>query len=153
MRKYTFDTSFIISNKLSDIPDNFLLSEVVLLELIGSSQDESTFKRYQAMRKAYESDGLLIVPNSDDWLMTSKIIYWLEQGKKKKNKGNAPPKRPGATQKMALDVLIAVSSRRCGVTVVTENWEDFNAINYYCKFNLIRGSDFLEKNQQKVKSL
>lgn len=151
MPKYTFDTSFIISNKLSDIPDNFLLSEVVLLELIGNAQDDSVFKTFQALRKSYEADGLLIVPNSEDWLMTSKIIYWLEQGKKKNNKGNAPAKRPGATQRMALDVLIAVSARRYGVTVITENWDDFNSINYYCKFKLLRGTEFLKKTS-KVKA-
>src|SRR4028119_1895294 len=121
MPKYTFDTSFIISNKLSDIPDNFLFSEVVLLELIGSAQDESIFKKFQALRKSYAEDGLLITPNADDWFMSSKIIYWLEQGIKRKNKGDAPPKKLGATQKMALDVLIAVSARRFNVTVVTEN--------------------------------
>ncbi len=145
MPRYTFDTSFIISNKLSDFPDNFLLSEVVILELTASANDETIFKYYQSLRKVYEDGDLLITPNSDDWLMVSKVLYWLEQGKKKSNKGKAPAKRPGATQRMALDALIAVSARRYKVTVVTENFDDFNAIKYYCDFKLMKGRDFLDK--------
>jgi len=145
MPRYTFDTSFIISNKLSDIPDNFLLSEVVLLELIGGAKDDSAFKKFQAIRKQYEDDETLITVNSDDWLMASKILYWLEQGIKKGNKGISPPKKAGATQRMALDVLIAVSARRYKATVVTENYDDFNSIKYYCKFSLLRGAEFLAR--------
>lgn len=145
MSRITFDTSFIIANKLSEFPDNFLLSEVVLLELTASAADETIFKSYQALRKVYEENNLLIKANSDDWLMASKILYWLEQGKRKENLGKAPAKRPGATQKMALDALIAVTVRRYRVTVVTENWNDFNAIKYYCDFKLIKGADFLNR--------
>ena len=145
MALYTFDTSFIISNKLSDIPDNFLLSEIVILELIASASDDTGFKKFQAIRREYKSADLLITPNSDDWLMSSKVLHWLEQGKRKGNKGKSLPKMPGATQKMALDALIAVSARRHKVTVVTENWGDFNSIKYYCDFKLMKGADFLAK--------
>jgi len=145
MPAYTFDTSFIISNKLSVYPDNFLFSDVVLLELIGSARDESTFKQRRDTRKLFLEDDKLIIPNPDDWLMAGKILYWLEQGKKKGNKGMSPPKKTGATQRMALDALIAASARRYKATVVTENYDDFNAIKYYCDFKLMRGSDFLNK--------
>ena len=80
MPKYTFDTSTIISRKLSDFPDNFLLSEIVLLELMGSASEESTLKMYQALRKTYQEDDLLMTPNTDDWLKASKILFRLEQG-------------------------------------------------------------------------
>lgn len=145
MPRYTFDTSYIISRTWSEIPDHFLLSEVVIMELIAAAPDESTFKIYQQLRKSYENDNLLITPNADDWLMASKVLFWLEQGKRKANKGAAPRKRPGATQRMALDALIAVSSRRYKAIVVTENFDDFNAIKYYCDFRLMRGSWFLHK--------
>ena len=127
------------------MPDNFLYSDVVLLELIRSAQDETTFKRHLAARNQFLKDGLLIIPNSDDWLMAGKVLYWIEQRKKKANKGNAPKKRPGETQKMVMDALIAVSARRCKATVITDNISDFEAIKYYCNFKLMSGSDFLEK--------
>ena len=142
---YTFDTSFIISRTWSDIPDHFLLSDVVIMELMAAAPDESTFRTYQKLRKSYQDDNLLITPDADDWLMASKVLFWLEQGKRKNNRGKAPPKRPGATQRMALDALIAVSARRYKATVVTENFDDFDAIKYYCDFRLMRGAEFLDK--------
>lgn len=145
MPKYTFDTSFIVANKLSVYPDNFLFSEIVLLELIGSASDDSTFKKHQNTRRIFKEDEKLIIANSDDWLMASKILYWLEQGARKGNKGKSAPKKIGATQRMALDALIAVSARRYKATVVTENWDDFNTIKYYCNFKLLSGAEFLDK--------
>jgi len=145
MPKFTFDTSFIIANKLSVFPDNFLFSDVVLLELIGSAPDDAIFKKLQTLRKQYAADNLLIIANAADWLMAGKILFWLEQGRKKKNKGKSEPKIAGATQRMALDALIATSARRYKTTVVTENFDDFAAIKYYCNFSLVRGSEFLGK--------
>jgi predicted nucleic acid-binding protein len=142
---FTYDTSFIVSYKLSDLPDNFLLSAVVLLELIASAKDESTLKQYERLRKVYEKDDTLIVPNSEDWLLASKILYWLEQGRKKKAGDKSPPKKRGATQNMAVDALIAVTARRYNAIVVTENWDDFKAIQYYCNVKLMRGKDFLKR--------
>jgi predicted nucleic acid-binding protein len=46
---------------------------------------------------------------------------------------------------MALDVLLAVNARRHEVTLVTDNWRDFNAIQYYCNFKLASGAEFLAK--------
>jgi predicted nucleic acid-binding protein len=145
MAFYTYDTSFIISNKLSELPDNFLLSAVVLMELTASAPDEATRKQFESLRRVYEKDDTLIVPNSDDWLLASRILYWLEHGRKRSSGGKSPRKKTGATQTMALDALIAVSSRRYDATVVTENWEDFKTIQYYCKFKLMKGSDFLRQ--------
>jgi predicted nucleic acid-binding protein len=44
---------------------------------------------------------------------------------------------------MFLDALIAVSARRVGAIVVTQNWDDFKAIQYYCNVKLKRGAEFL----------
>jgi predicted nucleic acid-binding protein len=145
MTKFTFDTSFVVAARLSEVPGNFLLSDVVALELIAAAVDETRYKQLQQLRKSYLDSGLLIVHNSDDWLLAGKILYWLEQGTRKKNRGKAPPKKPGATQRMALDVLLAVGARRYKATVVTENWRDFNAIKYYCEFKVMRRVEFLAK--------
>jgi predicted nucleic acid-binding protein len=49
---------------------------------------------------------------------------------------------PGASQHIALDVLIAVSARRWKAQVVTENWSDFKAIQRYCNTTIVRASSF-----------
>ncbi|HEV2705005.1 MAG TPA: hypothetical protein VGV59_03725 [Pyrinomonadaceae bacterium] len=45
------------------MPDNFLFSAVVLMELIAGAADESERKRYEALARAYQKDYSLIVPN------------------------------------------------------------------------------------------
>lgn len=143
--RYTYDTSFINGNRLSVFPDNFFYSDVVLLELIASASDDTIFKLHQQTRRIFLENDRLIIPDAEDWLMAGKVLYWIEQGKRKNNKGKSPAKRPGATQRMALDTLIAVSARRYKATVVTENYDDFSLISYYCGVRFIRGADFLAK--------
>lgn len=142
MPVYTFDTSVIIAYKVDELPDNFLLSAVVIAELTASANDDSSRKVFEALRRDYEKDGALLIPSSDDWLTSSRILYWLSQGRKKKAGGKAPKLIAGASQRMFLDALIAVSARRANATVVTNDYDDFKAIQYYCPVKLIRGSDF-----------
>lgn len=145
MAYVTFDTSFIVSHRVSSLPDNFLLSGVVVTELMASANDESARKAFEAMRAAHERDGTLIVPRSEDWLMAGRVLYWLTKGRKRRAGGKAPQLRPGASQSMALDALIAVSARRAGAAVVTENYDDFKAIGYYLEgLKIRRGSQFLK---------
>ena len=144
MTFYTCDTSVIISRKLSDLPDNFLFSAVVLLELLANAADESERKRYEAVGRAYSKDNSLIVPDADDWLLSSKVLYWLTRERRRRGGGKLPRMKPGATQRMVLDALIATSARRWDATVITENWDDFKAIQRYCKVKIVRGSKFFE---------
>lgn len=141
MPVYTFDTSVIIAYKLRDLPPNLLLSAVVIAELTSGSVD-SMLKAYEAVRREAVKHDALITPTTDDWLTASRVLYWLSRGRNKKAGGKAPKMVSGASQRMFLDSLIAVSSRRAGATVVTNDWEDFKAIQYYCPVKLIRGSDF-----------
>jgi predicted nucleic acid-binding protein len=142
MAYYTFDTSVIISRKLSEMPDNFLFSAVVLLELTASATDDSERKRYEALARDYRKDNSLIIPSFEDWLLASKVLYWLTQERRRHAKGRAPRLNPGASQRMALDALIATSARSWRTTVITDNWDDFRAIQRYCNFKLIRSTDF-----------
>lgn len=141
---YTLDTSAIAARKAFDLPDNFLFSAIVLLELIAGAKDESERKRYESLARDYRKDNSIIVPSYDDWLLASKILHWLSQDRKRKAGGKSPRSKPGATQRMALDALIAVSARRWEATVVTNNWDDFKLIQRYCNVKLIRSSKFFK---------
>lgn len=77
--------------------------------------------------------------------MASKVLYWLMQKRKKRAGGKSPPLKSGASQRMALDALIAVSARRQKTTVVTINWSDFEAIRYYCDVKVIKASDYFRR--------
>jgi predicted nucleic acid-binding protein len=144
MAYFVCDTSTYISRKLSELPDNFLFSSIVLMELMASARDETQRKVYEQVHRAYAKDNSLIVPDADDWLIASKVLYWLSQGRRRSSKREMPRLKPGASQRMALDVLIAVSAKSYGATVITENWSDFKAIQHYYKFKLAKGSDFFK---------
>src|SRR5712691_11470456 len=141
----TYDTSVIISRKVMDLPGlpgSYLWSSVVLMELMASARDDSQRKLYERLFRQYQQDNSLIVPDEGDWLLASRVPYWLAQGRKRSLKGKLKRLPTGASQRMALDVLIAVSARRWRATVVTENWDDFKAIQRYCNTKIVKASDF-----------
>src|ERR1051325_7189360 len=118
MPYFTYDTSVCISRKLTnfhEMPHDFLMSAVVQMELISSAHDESR-------RKLYE-----------------------EAFRQRSQRGKLQRLPPGASQRLALDTLIAVSARRWRAQVITENWADFKAIQRYCNTTIIRAAEFFKK--------
>ena len=119
------------------------MSAVVLMELTASARDDSQRKIYERLFRQYQQDNSLIIPDENDWLLTSRILYWLAQSRRRSHiKGKLKRLPIGVSQHMALDVLIAVSARRWRATVVTENWDDFRAIQRYCKTKIAKASDY-----------
>ena len=148
MAYFTYDTSVIISRKLIDLlamPSSFLMSAIVLTELSSSVRDDSERKMLEITFRAYQREERLIVPNSEDWLLTSKILFLLANSRRRLDHGKLKRLPPGASQHLALDVLIAVSARRWKAQVVTENWADFKAIQRYCNVRICRASEFFKK--------
>ncbi|MDT7807331.1 MAG: hypothetical protein QOJ70_1144 [Acidobacteriota bacterium] len=145
MPPITYDTSVFKSYKPEDFPSGFLFSAVVIQELIASANDDSEMSMWAATQRAFEKEDRLIVPTSADWLLASRVLYWLMQRRKKKAGGQSPPLKTGASQRMALDALIAVSARRHKATVVTVNYSDFEAIRYYCNVKVIKASEFFKR--------
>jgi len=143
---FTYDTSVVIAKRLVDFrkPNGLLLSSVVLLELTASAEDESQRKIYEGLFRYYQSDESLIIPNEEDWLLASKILYWLTHRRRRVDGGRLRQLAPGMSQRMALDALLAVSARRWKAAVVTENWDHFKAIQYFCGVKLIKASDFFQ---------
>jgi len=145
MAYFTYDTSVFISRKLTDfhdLPKNLVMSAVVLMELTASAHDDSRRKLYEQTFRRCQKDKLLIVPNEEDWLLTSKILFLLTHGRRRSQKGKLKRLPQGASQHLALDVLIAVSARRWNAQVVTENWADFKAIQRYCNTTIVRAANF-----------
>jgi|SRR5678816_2232790 len=148
MSYFTYDTSVIISKKLDDLPgrtSSFLLSAVVLMELSASAKVQTQRKLYEQLFQTYRCDNTLIVPNEDDWLFASKVLYWLTQDRRKSSGGKLEKLLPGNSQRMALDVLLAVSARRWKTAVVTENWKDFKSIQRFCNVQIVKSSLFFRK--------
>ena len=121
------------------------MSAVVQFELIAGADDDSQRKFYERAFRQYQKDKLLIVPNDDDWLLASKILYLLTHARRRSQHGKLKSLPPGASQRLALDVLIAVSARRWNAQVVTENWADFKAIQRYCNATIVKAAHFFGK--------
>jgi len=148
MPYFTYDTSVCISRKLinfQEMPESFRMSAVVLMELTAGARDESRRKSYERFFRQYQKDNSLIVPNDEDWLLTSKILFLLTKSRSVQNRGKLKRLPAGASQRLALDVLIAVSARRWKAQVVTENWADFKAIQRYCNATIIRAAQFFRR--------
>ena len=111
--------------------------------MVGA-RDETERRQFEELALTFFEEGKLLLPLFDDWMMASKVRYWLTQKHKKEAGGRSPKLPPGASQRMAFDALIAVTAKRAEVTVVTENWDDFKAIQYYCSVKLIKASDFFQ---------
>ena len=148
MPYFTYDTSVIIARKVSNLqrmPPNFLLSTVVLMELMAAVNDNSERKVYEQLHRQYQTDNLLIVPTAEDWLLASKILFLLTHARKRLHKGKLKQLPPGASQRLALDTLLAVSARRWKAQVVTENWSDFKAIQRYCNTKIVKAANFFRR--------
>lgn len=64
MAYFTYDTSVIISRKLTELlamPSSFLMSAIVLTEFSTSLKDESQRKQYEIIFRAYQKEERLIV--------------------------------------------------------------------------------------------
>jgi len=148
MPYFTYDTSVCISRKLTDfhnMPQSFRMSAVVLMELTASAHDQSRLKFYERAFRQYQKDNSLIIPNDDDWLVASKILFLLTHARKRSQRGRLRQLPPGASQRLALDVLLAVSAKRWKAQVVTENWSDFKAIQRYCNTTVIKATQFFRR--------
>lgn len=143
---YTYDTSVIISRGLSDFPggtDSFLVSSIVLLELSASAKDESQRKKIDRLFDEYAKDNSLIYPTTDEWRSAGKILFQLTAQRRKESGGKLTKLPPGMSQRMAMDTLLAVSAKRWDATVIVDNWNDFKAIQHYCKgLKIKKASDF-----------
>ena len=148
MAYFTYDTSVCISRKVVDfqkMPPNFLLSAVVLMELMAGAPDESRRRLYREVFRIYQRDNLIIVPTAEDWLLAAKVLHLLSEARRRVQTGKLKRLPPGASQRLALDVLIAVSARRWKARVVTENWGDFKAIQRYCNTTIVKAAQFFRK--------
>jgi predicted nucleic acid-binding protein len=126
------------------MPRDFRLSAVVMMELMAGEPDESRRKFFGEICREYQRRNLVIVPTADDWLLSARVLYLLSDARRHLHKGKLKQLPAGASQRLALDVLIAVSARRWKAQVVTENWADFKAIQRYCNTTIIRAAQFFK---------
>ncbi len=130
-RLVIFDTSVFIDHLRTDkYSYNFLAlqglirnSSVVLSELLRGTTKEAEISFVAALAKNHS----ILSPTSKDWLESGEILSRIN-----KNKGYTPAK----LRDLHFDVLIALTARHHGATVITSNRSDFELIRDYKNFQL-----------------
>lgn len=102
------------------------LSVVVLEELFVGATDPKARKEFLRLEREFSRVGRLVVPDKRDWILAGQILSSLVT----KYGFNLV----GRTR-MINDALIATSSARLGLTVLTKNPDDYQRISEFRVFN------------------
>jgi predicted nucleic acid-binding protein len=103
------------------------LSAVVLMELRAGAFSLRDQRLLRGLEAAFESAGRVLVP--------SRTVF-AEAGDALRSLQRNPGYRIGGSHSIANDVLIALSARSIGATVVTQNERDYRAIQSIRPFRL-----------------
>ena len=108
------------------LPATFL-SAVVAYELNVDARDRRTRSLIRDFIRPMERTGRLVSPGFEDWVDASEIVTAIEE----RDEGWRS-KLPALVN----DVLITLSARRIGATLLTHNREDFRLIRRHRDFSL-----------------
>jgi len=139
----TYDSNVIIRYSPATFPAGFFMSAVVLQGLTAGAKDAADVREFEQFRKHYEAVGRLLVPTGEDWWLAGKVLNSLHRGLRSLKRGHVMAISKGEQQRILRDVLIALTARRAGATVVTENVADFEKIRNFCNVRIARPADFL----------
>jgi predicted nucleic acid-binding protein len=117
-------------------------STVVLQELLVGAGGKASIGNYQVIRLSYERQGRLLTPDTDAWWQAGKILNHLLSDLSRSRAGRPRPQLDhGKKQSIIRDVLIAVTAKQHGLTVVSDN-KDFPLLQSYYKFKWIAAAEF-----------
>lgn len=106
------------------------MSAVVIEELYAGAFDTQSIKLLDRLYKTFKNLNRLLIPEAVDWQTAGKVIAKI--GKKYGFEGIF-------LSKITNDVLIAVSARRIGAIVITNNVKDFLRIKEFVDFKYYKG--------------
>ena len=126
-----FDSSILIDHlrtnchalRMAALDDLVRYSAVVLAELWRGAATQAE----QAFLHALERNYPIFAPTEKDWLESGRILAKIQ-----KERGFEPAK----LRDLHFDVLIALSARSHGATLITSNRADFELIREYRAFKL-----------------
>lgn len=142
MPKYVFDSCFVIRHKQFAITDADWVSDVTLFELVQGANDFPAVKALRLIRQVSETTQSLLTIEPTDWVRGCEAIFHLEEPQRIRKARTK--KEKGATQRMALDSLLAASAHRVGAIVVTGNYNDFMALKPFLRdMRVMRDTDYI----------
>lgn len=94
MAAVVFDTNIWIAYKPTKLPNNLVMSAVVLQELVAGASDGTVLKRLETSRKQYEKEDKLLVPTGEDWFRAGKILNSFLRNLRTRSGGKTPRLNP-----------------------------------------------------------
>lgn len=70
------------------------------------------------------------------------VLFRLQQRRRAANRGKTPSISKAVVSAVMRDVLIAVTAKRAGAVVVTENLKDFERIRPFCPVRFLGGEAY-----------
>ena len=126
-----FDTSVFIdhlrtnrhADRLENLSGLIRNSSVVLSELARGATHESELDFVSILAKNHP----ILTPTERNWLESGSLLYRMRE-----DRGFSP----GKLRDLHFDVLIALTARNHGATIITSNQADFEQIRRYKEFHL-----------------
>lgn len=136
MRKVIFDTNILIDWINAGQFDELIfesgtakyLSSVVLMELMAGASDSEDQKLIRKLHNTHRKAGRMVTPTESNYAEAGNILLELQ-----KSRGYDLKK----AYNLANDVLIALTARSIGATILTRNGKDFQAIREIRAFELV----------------
>ncbi|GAN33631.1 MAG: PIN domain protein [Candidatus Brocadia sinica] len=104
------------------------LSTVVIAELYAGAFDNQSIKLLDKLYKAFYDTQRIVTPTSNDWQTTGKVVAKL---------GGKYGFENIFLSRIQNDVLIALSAKQVGASVITNNAKDFLRVKEFVNFKLI----------------
>ncbi len=118
------------------------LNAVVVQELTAKASGRADIQQYGAWMTDYKKRDRLVTPDENCWYSAGQILnHFLSDESRKHHQRHRPKLDHNRKQNIIRDVLIAVSAKQHGVTVISDN-EDFPLIQTYYKFKWLSGREF-----------
>jgi predicted nucleic acid-binding protein len=131
VRLFILDTSVLVDEfrtdrhreRISELRGAVRNSAVVLAELWRGARSKSD----QSLLKALEKKAAVLAPTASNWLESGQILVSM---------GSDLGLQPQKLRDLHFDVLIALTARSHGATLITSNRRDFEMIHRYRPFSL-----------------
>lgn len=112
---------------IRDIPRTHF-SSVVIQELIAGARTFRHRRQAASLYEPFERAGRIVTPSHSMWKEAGVVVVTLAE--------KAPQWRDKLSRGLLNDILIALSGRSVGATVVNRNGEDFRLIRQFRAFTL-----------------